>query len=117
MAGILATATILSIGYTLYTVFAFGDDSLRNPAAYVVYGMLFGLVALARADRRRGWYAIAAALALLLAIGVFVYPTIFVPARQNTFGWFENDFYMGLLVLAEYLCIQRLRGVAIAPEG
>ena len=117
VAGILATATIISIAYTLYTVVAFGDESLRDPAMYILYGGLCGLIALARGDRRWGWYVITFALAVVLALGVLVYPAMFVPARQNTLGWLENDLYMGLLLLAEYLCIQRLRGVAIVGEA
>ena len=88
---------------------------MRNPATYVVYGAWWALVALVRTDKVWAWRAVAGAAALMLAVGVFYYPTIFVPARQTTFGWFENDAYMGLLLLAEYLCIQRLRGVTLTP--
>jgi hypothetical protein len=35
--------------------------------------------------------------------------------EQTAFGWFENDVYIGLLILAEYLCIQRLRNVTLTP--
>jgi hypothetical protein len=31
------------------------------------------------------------------------------------FGWFENDVYVGLLVLAAYLAVQRWRGTVIRP--
>jgi hypothetical protein len=42
-------------------------------------------------------------------------PCYFVPSEQTTFGWFENDVYIGLLMLAEYLCIQRLCNVTLTP--
>ncbi len=103
------------MAYTAYTtVVGLADDATR-PVTWLGYAALWGLVPLARTDRVWAWRVVAAALALLLAVGVFYYPTIFVPARQTTFGWFENDAYMGLLLLAEYLCIQRLRGVTLTP--
>ena len=35
--------------------------------------------------------------------------------QGRTSGWFEYAGYMGLLLLAEYLCVQRLRGVTLTP--
>ena len=40
---------------------------------------------------------------------VFVYPPTFTPRLQTQIVWFENDIYTGLLLLAEYLTVQRLR--------
>ena len=117
VAGVLATATLLSMIYTAYTAITLGTGDLQNPATYVVYGAWWALVALVRTDKVWAWRTVAAATALMLAVGVFYYPTIFVPALQTTFGWFEYAGYMGLLLLAEYLCIQRLRGVTLTPEA
>jgi hypothetical protein len=102
--------------HSVHTALTLDPAYGREPVLYILYGVLWGLVALARIDRRVGWWTIAATLALLIAIGIFYYPTIFVAAWQTPFGWFENDVYMGLLILAEYLTIQRLRGVTITPE-
>ena len=52
----------------------------------------------------------------LIGVGIFHYPTIFPPSAQTTLAWFENDVYVGLLILAEYLCVQRLRNVSLIPE-
>ena len=117
VAGVLAAATLLSMIHTAYTAITLGTDDLRNPATYVVYGAWWALVALVRTDKVWAWRIVTAATALMLAVGVFYYPTIFVPARQTTFGWFEYAGYMGLLLLAEYLCLQRLRGVTLTPDA
>ena len=52
-------------------------------------------------------------LVAVLGISVFYYPTTFTLEQQTTFGWFENDVYVGLLVLALYLSVMRLRRRAI----
>ena len=70
---------------------------------------------LALMDRPWTWWIVSAAVLLLILGGIFLYPTVFVPSTQTAFGWFENDFYIGLLILAEYLCIQRLRNVTLTP--
>lgn len=54
-------------------------------------------------------------LGALLSISVFHYPTTFGPAQQTTFGWFENDVYVGLLITATYLAVQRLRCTTLTP--
>jgi magnesium-transporting ATPase (P-type) len=61
------------------------------------------------------WWIVSAAVMLLLLGGIFLYPAFFVPSEQTAFGWFENDVYIGLLILAEYLCIQRLRNITLTP--
>jgi peptidoglycan/LPS O-acetylase OafA/YrhL len=114
VAGILAAATTLSIAHTVHTTLTLAPDYGKDPTLYLLYGILWGLVALARTDRRPAWWAIGTLLTALIAIGIFYYPVIFVPAWQTPFGWFENDVYMGLLMVALYLTIQRLRGVVIA---
>ena len=75
-------------------------------------------VALALAVRRDwliAWRLTALLLPLLLAVGVLVYPTLFTAERQTTIGWFENDVYLGLLMTALYLTVQRLRGRRLEP--
>ena len=58
--------------------------------------------------------ALLTSLGVLLVVAVFWYPTTFVPRQQTVFGWFENDVYTGLLMIAWYLGAQRLRGVTLA---
>ena len=50
-----------------------------------------------------------------LAVAVFWYPTTFVPRQQTVFGWFENDVYTGLLMIAWTLGALRLGGLTLAP--
>jgi hypothetical protein len=56
---------------------------------------------------------VAVTVLILIAVGIFYYPTVFPPSAQTPFAWFENDVYVGLLILAEYLCVQRLRNAVI----
>jgi hypothetical protein len=44
---------------------------------------------------------------------VFVYPSMFGPEQQTVFGWFENDVYVGLLMVATFLGVLRIRRVAV----
>jgi len=46
-------------------------------------------------------------------VAVFYYPTTFTARQQTVFGWFENDVYTGLLMIAAYLSAQRLRGITL----
>ena len=115
VAGILSAATTLSIIHTIHTALTIAPEYGKDPVLYLLYAILWGLVALAWTDRRGAWWTIGATLTLLIGIGIFYYPTIFVPAWQTPFGWFENDVYMGLLILAAYLTIQRLRGISLSP--
>ena len=53
---------------------------------------------------------------MLLYVSVFYYPTTFEPRQQTTFGWFENDVYTGLLMIAFYLVVMRLRRITLVPR-
>jgi hypothetical protein len=78
------------------------------------YTVAFAVTALARQERRWAQLVVTGFLVLVLAIGIFYYPTTFGPRQQTVFGWFENDVYLGLLTVAFYLSIQRLRRVTLA---
>ena len=43
-----------------------------------------------------------------VVIGVQLYSVLFMPGLLTTVGWFANDMHIGLLVLAECLCVRRL---------
>ena len=119
VACVLTAAFALSLAYTIYTTAAGLTPSGMNatsPAAWVFYAIGFGAAALARRDRRGAWFAIAGLLTVLLAVGVFAYPSTFTAKLQTPIGWFENDVYIGLLLLALYLSTQRLRGLTLAPR-
>lgn len=108
----------LSAAYTIYLTAAGTADphfDATAPAAWLFYALGFGLAGLSRNTRRFAVCTLATALTALIAVTVFVYPSTFTAAQQTTFGWFENDIYTGLLVLALYLTAQNLRGVTLSP--
>lgn len=112
----LAAAFALSFAYSTIVTFTGSHEGygLGDPALWVFYAVGFGLAALALVDRIWTWWVVAAAVLALIAVGIFYYPTIFPPSAQTTLAWFENDVYVGLLILAEYLCVQRLRYIDIS---
>jgi cytochrome bd-type quinol oxidase subunit 2 len=116
VAGVLAAAFALSLAYSTIVTFTGSHEgySMADPALWVFYAVGFGLATLALADRIWTWWVVAAAVLALIAVGIFYYPTVFPPSAQTTLAWFENDVYVGLLILAEYLCVQRLRNVDIS---
>ncbi len=116
VAGVLAAAFAVSALYALVSTLSgntnYGSDP-RDPQLWVFYVIGFGLAALARTDRTWAWRVVGVAVLVLILVGIFYYPTVFVLGAQTTLGWFENDVYVGLLILAEYLCVQRLRNVTL----
>jgi cytochrome bd-type quinol oxidase subunit 2 len=118
VAGVLAAAFAVSLAYSVIVTFTGSHEgySLGDPALWVFYAVGFGLAALALSDRRWAWWVTAAMVLALIAVGIFYYPTVFPPSAQTPLAWFENDVYMGLLILAEYLCVQRLRNVDLIVE-
>jgi hypothetical protein len=115
VAGVLVAAFTISALYTVISTLSGVIHGANNPILWIFYVVGFGLAALARMDRSLTWWIVSAAVLLLILGGIFVYPAYFVPSEQTAFGWFENDVYLGLLILAEYLCIQRLRNVTLTP--
>ncbi len=80
------------------------------------YAVGFASAFLARRDARWAQWTMLAYLAVLLYVSVFFYPTTFVAKQQTTFGWFENDVYTGLLMIAFYLVVMRLRSIALVAR-
>ena len=109
---LLVAAFTLSVVHTVYAAVAgleAPDFTLTTPITWIFYGTAFAMAALARLDRRWVAWVVTAYLTVVLLIGVFYYPTTFEPHQQTTFGWFENDVYLGLLMIAYYLGFLRLR--------
>jgi hypothetical protein len=118
MSGVLAAAFTLSAGHTVYAWVEGIEDptfTVTTPLAWAFYVVGFGFARLARRAGRVAQVSVVAYLAVLLGTSVFYYPTTFGPAQQTTFGWFENDVYVGLLITATYLGVQRLRRKALIP--
>jgi hypothetical protein len=112
----LTAAFSLSIIHTVYVwAIGLGDPAftVTTPTMWAFYVVGFGSAALARLDRRWASWAVAAYLAVLLVVSIAWYPSQFRPELQNLFGWFENDVYTALLVLAFYLVVQRLRRLTL----
>lgn len=113
---LLGAAFALSVTHTVYGyVTGIGDPSftVTTPVAWVFYAIGFASCGLAVRTSRLSQLALLAYLGVLLVVSVFYYPTTFVPRQQTTFGWFENDVYTGLLMIATYLGVQRLRGITL----
>ena len=118
MSGVLVAAFTLSVVHTIYAWVEGIEDptfTVDTPLAWGFYAVAFGMAALARRTDRWAQLAVLAYLATVLGIAFFYYPTVFGPAQQTVFGWFENDVYVGLLVTATYLGVQRLRRTTLTP--
>lgn len=118
IAGVLAAAFTLSAGHTVYAWVERIEDptfTVTTPLAWGFYVVGFASTVLARRTSRVAQVSLLAYLTSLLGISIFYYPTTFGAAQQTTFGWFENDVYVGLLVTATYLAVQRLRRTTLAP--
>ena len=115
---VLVAAFTLSVVHTVYAWVEGIEDptfTVDTPLAWAFYAVGFGAAALARRTERWAQVVLLGYLGALLAIAFFYYPTTFGPAQQTVFGWFENDVYVGLLVVATYLGVVRLRGTTLIP--
>lgn len=113
---VLTAAFLLSIVHTVYVwVIGLGDPAftVTTPTMWAFYAVGFGSAALVRLDRRWVPWAVGGYLVALIAVAIVWYPTQFRPELQSLFGWFENDVYTALLVVALYLVVQRLRRVTL----
>jgi peptidoglycan/LPS O-acetylase OafA/YrhL len=114
---VLVLAFVLSAGHTVYSYVAGIQDpdfTVTTPAAWVFYAAGFAVAVLAGSERRVVQVGVVAYLGVLVLVALFYYPTTFVPRQQTVFGWFENDVYTGLLMIALYLGVQRLRRVRLS---
>jgi hypothetical protein len=115
---LLLAAFGLSAVYTVWTTARGSADdgfSATDPGVWAFYASMLAIAVLVRTDRLAIWGLLAFLLPVLLGVGIFVYPTVFTPQVQTPFGWFENDVYLGLLMVASYLTVQRLRRRHLTP--
>ncbi|HEY5788844.1 MAG TPA: hypothetical protein VIT65_29145 [Microlunatus sp.] len=113
---IMLAAFTLSVVHTVYAWLAGIADpgfTVTSPLAWIFYLVAFAVTGLALREERWAQLVVLGFLVLVLLIGVFYYPMMFLPHQQTIFGWFENDVYLGLLMLSFYLSIQRFRRVAL----
>lgn len=116
IAAIMLAAFSLSIVHTVYAWLAGIEDptfTVTTPLAWGFYAVALAMTALALRGERWAQVTVSGFLLTVLAIGIFYYPTVFGAPQQTVFGWFENDVYLGLLILALYLSLQRFRGVTL----
>ncbi|MDX6300714.1 MAG: hypothetical protein QOF53_1928 [Nocardioidaceae bacterium] len=120
MSLVLVVAFALSGTHTWYSwVTGIGEDSftVTTPVAWAFYAIGFAAAGLCRRNQQWAQWLVTIYLALLVLFAVFYYPTTFGARQQTTFGWFENDVYTALLVLALYLGVQRLRRVTLSTRS
>jgi cell division protein FtsW (lipid II flippase) len=111
MSVVLVAAFVLSAAHTTYgSLVGLADPrfTVTTPLAWVFYAFGFALAVVARSRRRTVQATVVTSLVLLLVVAVFWYPTTFEPRQQTAFGWFENDVYTGLLMIALYLGVLQL---------
>lgn len=116
VAGVLAAAFALAYSAIVTVTGSHEGYGLGHPALWAFYAVGFGMATLALADRAWTWWVVAVVVLVLIAVGIFYYSTVFPPSAQTPFAWFENDVYVGFLIVAEYLCVQRLRNVDVTAE-
>jgi cell division protein FtsW (lipid II flippase) len=117
---VLAAAFTLSVVHTVHSsIVGIADPGweVTDPGVWAFYAVAFGMTAMSRRDDRRIQAGVLAFLVALLGIAMLVYPSMFGPEQQTTFGWIENDLYVGGLATAAYLTVLRLRRVTIAPTN
>ena len=118
MSALLLSAFALSAGYTVWTTATgLADDGFTAtaPGVWLFYAVMTAASLAVRSDRLAAWWTLAVLLPLLLLVGIFVYPSTFTAEHQTPLGWFENDVYLGLLMVATYLTVQRLRRRRLEP--
>ncbi len=118
MSGVLVAAFTLSVVHTIYAWMAGIEDptfTVDTPLSWGFYAVAFAMASLARRTERWAQLTVLAYLVTVLVIAFFYYPTAFGLEKQTVFGWFENDVYVGLLVVATYLGVLRLRRTTLTP--
>jgi hypothetical protein len=113
VAGTLAGAFVLAAGITAGLT---GADLLPSglsghaPLLWAFHLLGFGTAALALVDRAWAWWIVAVLTAGYVVVGLQLYAVLFLPGLMTTVVWFANDLHIGLLVVAECLCVRGLVG-------
>lgn len=109
---VMGTAMALSGGYlgslALVGLLPGGLAEL-GPAMWATPVAGLGAAALVLTERTWAWWTASLLIPALIGVGVTLYGILLAPGLQTAIGWFQNDVCIGLLVLAEYLCVQHLR--------
>lgn len=114
----MAAAFSLSIVHTVYAWREGLEDpsfTVDTPVTWIFYVLGFAMAALARRTSRWTQVIVLGFLVSILGVSIFYYPTTFTAEKQTTFGWFENDVYVGLLGLSLFLSVMRLRRRSLVP--
>lgn len=115
---LLLGAFSLSVIHTIYASASGLEDpefNVGTPLAWIFYAVAFAVTAIARSDSRLAQYIVTGYLTAIIGIAIFYYPTTFTLEQQTTFGWFENDVYVGLLFTGLILSVFRLARRALVP--
>ncbi len=116
---VLLTTFTLSLGYEVYRATAKAGVSsfdAFNPTMAIFYLVCFAMTFLVRINKRWFWWLILLFTVGLIAIGIFYYDPIILPARHpELIDWFESATYLGLLFIATFLCQLRLRERVLIP--
>jgi hypothetical protein len=109
---VLAAAFTLSAGYLGFltlTGLLPGGPADAGPAKWAIPLAGFATVGLVLTDRAWAWRTAAVLIVVFIGLGITLYGALLVPGLLTAVGWFQNDVYIGLLGLAEYLCLRHLR--------
>src|SRR5215203_7532254 len=116
----LATAYVISALYQLYrsVLMEVPQYDAFTLTTSIVYASLIGVSALVLTNRSWAWWVVSGLVVLLVLVGVFWYYPVVVPARieagaMGLVGWLEGSMYMGLLFVAEFICILNLLGARL----
>jgi hypothetical protein len=109
---VLGAAFTLSAGYQgILTLTGLLPGRLADvgPALWVIPLAGFATVGLVLTDRTWAWCTAAVLIVVFIGIGIMRYEALLVPGLLTAVGWLQNDIHIGLLGLAGYLCVRRLR--------
>jgi hypothetical protein len=112
VAVVLAAAFALSachLGFVTLTGLLPGRLADAGPLPWAITLAGFATAGLVLTDRTWAWRTAAALIVVFIGIGITRYEALLVPGLLTAVGWLQNDVHIGLLGLAGYLCLRRLR--------